>query len=59
MQPDLSHAVNYHYNQFPPAPDTLNYAKFLDAFGKASDAIARFDQMLKSIHNSEILLAPM
>ena len=50
-------AVEYHYDQFPPA--SLDYSKIVKPLSKASDAIARFDQMLKNMHNSEFLLAPL
>lgn len=54
---DLGDAVHYHYDQFPPKQ--LNYENFVDGLIKATDAIARYDQMLKNMHNSEILLAPL
>lgn len=54
---DLSEAVTYHYNEFPPV--SLNYPIFLEAFGQATDALARYDQMLKTMHNTEIFLAPL
>ncbi|PWJ41096.1 Fic family protein [Sediminitomix flava] len=54
---NLENAVNYHYNQFPP--QNLELGKMLDSLLKATDALARYDQMLKSLHNSEILLAPL
>lgn len=57
MELNLEDAVNYHYDQFPPKH--VNYASFLQALLKATDAIARYDQMLKNMHNSEILLAPL
>ncbi len=57
MQLNLDKAVDYHYDQFPPA--VLNYEKFIAAIIAATDAIARYDQMLKNMHNSEILLAPL
>ncbi len=57
INPDLSEAIEYHYEKFPPG--TLNYQKFMSELLAATDAIARYDQMLKSMHNSEILLAPM
>lgn len=50
-------AVSYHYDQFPPG--MLNYGEFMQALLKATDALARYDQMLKNMHNSEILLAPL
>jgi Fic family protein len=57
MKIDLSNAVEYHYGKFPPK--SLDYGQFLDPLLRATDAIARYDQMLKSMHNSEILLAPL
>ncbi len=57
MQLNLDNAVEYHYDAFPPA--NLNYERFITAIIKATDAIARYDQMLKNMHNSEILLAPL
>jgi Fic family protein len=57
MELSLENAVNYHYGKFPPRD--LNYEKFLVPLLKATDALARYDQMLKNLHNSEILLAPL
>jgi Fic family protein len=57
MELNLDDAVAYHYGQFPPS--TLNYEKFLGPLLQATDAVARYDQMLKNMHNSEILLAPL
>lgn len=54
---DISNAVEYHYGQFPP--DQLDFSKFVDPLISATDALARYDQMLKGLHNSEILLAPL
>lgn len=57
MELSLENAVRYHYGQFPPA--SLDYVQFLNEMLRATDAIARYDQMLKNMHNSEILLAPL
>lgn len=57
MSLNLEKAVNYHYDKFPPK--NLNYQLFIDTLIKATDSIARYDQMLKTMHNSEILLAPL
>jgi len=54
---DASEAVKYHYDQFPPG--SLDYAKLYKPIANATNAIARFDQMLETMHNSEILLAPL
>ncbi len=56
-QLNLSKAVKYHYGAFPPA--RLDYAVLIKPLANATDAIARFDQMLTTLHNSEILLAPL
>jgi Fic family protein len=57
MKLNLELAVDYHYDRFPP--NTLNYEKFIEPLLRATDAVARYDQMLKNMHNSEILLAPL
>lgn len=57
MSIDLSQAIHYHDNQFPP--QQLNYPLYIEQLIRATDAIARYDQMLKNMHNSEILLAPL
>ena len=56
---DFSEAVNYHYNQFPPDQAQIDAAKLMKPLSAASSALARYDQMLKGMHNSEILLAPL
>lgn len=54
----LSGAVKYHYGWFPP--QNLHYTeKLVQQLLRATDAIARYDQMLKNMHNNEILLAPL
>lgn len=53
----LDHAINYHYGQFPPP--SLDYASLVTQLVQATGALARYDQMLKNMHNSEILLAPL
>ncbi len=57
MELNLENAVNYHYNKFPPT--SLNYEQFVEPLIKATDAVARYDQMLKNMYNNEILLAPL
>src|SRR5690554_8072113 len=57
MEYNLKNAVKYHYEMFPPAH--IDYASFIQELIKATDALARFDQMLKNLHNTEILLAPL
>lgn len=53
----INEAVPYHYNKFPPGK--LDYNLFIQEILKATDALARFDQVLKNLHNNEILLAPL
>lgn len=57
MKYNLDNAVKYHYEQFPP--NHIDYGVFIHELVRATDALARFDQMLKNLHNTEILLAPL
>ena len=57
MELNLDNAVNYHYDKFPPI--NLDYGQFIEQLLMATDAIARYDQMLKNMYNREILLAPL
>ncbi len=57
MDYNIDNAVNYHYGQFPPNDIDTNI--FIQELVEATDVIARYDQMLKNMHNSEILLAPL
>jgi len=57
MDLHIENAVNYHYDKFPPP--NLDYGQFIEPLIRATDAVARYDQMLKNMHNSEILLAPL
>lgn len=54
---DFDSAVQYHYEKFPPSK--LDFGLIVNPLIKATDALARYDQMLKNMHNSEILLAPL
>ena len=54
---DLSDAVQYHYGQFPP--DRIDAGRLIMPIASASSALARYDQILKGMHNSEVLLAPL
>lgn len=49
--------VDYHYEKFPP--NSLDYSQLMTPLANATNAIARFDQMLKNLHNSEFLIAPL
>ncbi|MFO1175912.1 MAG: Fic family protein [Paracoccaceae bacterium] len=57
MHNHLDGAVSYHYGKFPP--DNLRFEELLNPVSDAASAIARYDQMLAAMHNSEILLAPL
>lgn len=57
MNLNFDKATKYHYDQFPPKQ--LRYESFINELISATSAIARYDQMLKNLHNSEILLAPL
>ena len=54
---DLSEAVQYHYDRFPPK--SMDFGRLLAPVSKAAASLARYDQMLKGLHNSEIMLAPL
>lgn len=54
---DFDNAVQYHYERFPPSK--LDFGQIVNPLIKATDALARYDQMIKNMHNSEILLAPL
>jgi Fic family protein len=54
---DLNTAVNYHLGKFPPS--NLDYARLVPGLLAATDALARYDQMLRGMHNSELFLAPL
>ncbi|HEY9886598.1 MAG TPA: Fic family protein [Vampirovibrionales bacterium] len=54
---DFGQAINYHYGKFPP--QNLDYKSLMSYLAKASDSIARYDQMLKSMHNNDLFLAPL
>ncbi|MEJ5054718.1 Fic family protein [Sphingobacterium sp. MYb382] len=59
MDYNLANAVDYHYDKFPPQQEDILYPSFILELLNATEALARFDQMLKNLHNSEILLAPL
>jgi len=57
LELNSDNAVDYHYNQFPPT--NLDYQQLVEPLSGAVNAIARFDQMLTILKNSDILLAPL
>jgi len=57
MNLDTSDAVHYHLGKFPPPQ--LDYARLMPGLLDATAALARYDQMLRGMHNSEIFLAPL
>ncbi len=54
---DASQAIIYHYDQFPPR--SLDLEQILTSLLRATEALARYDQVLKSLHNTEFFLAPL
>ncbi len=54
---DSSKLVDYHYGRFPPA--ALGLTRLIAPLARAQDAVSRYDQMLLSLPDSELLLAPM
>ena len=57
MNLNLENAVRYHDGQFPPG--IIDYPRIMGDLLAATDALARYDQMLKGLHNSEVFLAPL
>ena len=57
MPLDTSQAVHYHTGQFPPG--ALDYGRLMPGLLGATAALARYDQMLRGLHNSELFLAPL
>ncbi len=53
----FENTVRYHYGKFPPSD--LDYSRLIHSISAAAAALARYDGMLRSMHNSEILLAPL
>lgn len=49
--------VDYHYGKFPPA--SLDYERLFAPMGDARAALARYDQTLKGLHNSDFLVTPL
>ncbi len=54
---DLTNAVTYHYGRFPPR--SIDYGRLIRPLSTAASALARYDQMLKGLRSSDILLAPL
>ena len=54
---DLSQAVQYHYGAFPP--EKLDLESLLQPLTKATACLSRYDEMLRNMLNSEVLLGPL
>lgn len=54
---DCSRAINYHYERFPPQPIDLSI--IFEALTYALQNLTRYDERLKQLQNSELLLAPL
>lgn len=54
---DCSSAVRYHYGRFPPEPISLE--QVFEALTEALQNLTRYDEKLKYLQNSELLLAPL
>lgn len=57
MDLNFDHAVYYHEGVFPPKE--IDYATLVEQLVKATDALARYDQALSTLHNPELFLAPL
>lgn len=54
---DCSKAVRYHYGGFPPVPIDINAV--FEPLTEALQQLTRYDEKLKYLQNSELLLAPL
>lgn len=54
---NISQAIKYHYNQFPPKD--IQYPLIIKDLLEATEMLARYDQLLQTLHNQELLLAPL
>lgn len=54
---DTKDAVNYHYDRFPPI--ITDFSRIIRPLSRAAASLARYDQMLKNMHSSDLLLAPL
>ena len=54
---DCSRAISYHYGHFPPKPIDLGIV--FDPLTSALQNLTRYDEKLKHLQNSELLLAPL
>jgi Fic family protein len=54
---NLASSVLYHYGKFPPS--NLDYSRLIGPANAAAAALGRYDQMLQSLPNSSLLLAPL
>ena len=54
---DLSGAVHYHYGRFPPK--ALDYERLIPSLTAATACLAKYDALLDTLHNSDLLLAPL
>jgi Fic family protein len=54
---NLANAVSYHNDGFPPGP--LNLELLLEPLTAATAALSRYDEMMRTMLNSEVLLAPL
>ena len=54
---DSPQGVPYHYGAFPP--NGLDYSSLVAPLAEAAASIARYEQMLKGLHNSRLFLTPL
>lgn len=54
---DIAEAVDYHYGEFPPID--IDYRLLVRPLTAATGALARYDTKLETLHDKELLLAPL
>jgi len=53
----MEQAIAYHGDRFPP--QTLDHQRLMPAVSQAALAVGRYDSLLKTLPNQELLLAPL
>ena len=54
---NADNAARYHYGGFPPG--NLDYERLIIPLRRAATALARYDTILSTLHNKDLLLAPL
>jgi Fic family protein len=59
LKDNVTEAVRYHLNGFPPSIDRFDWKRLVPLIGQANAALARYDGLVTAIPNANILLSPL